>query len=126
MHILIVDDEPDGIETLQRSLRMKGHSVWPVSNGLEALQVLEKSGAGADMIVTDYLMPYMNGIELLKAVRSTYGRLPVVVLMTAYGSQKVLAEALQNGCNGFLEKPFTPAQLYKEIERIYGTDAAMS
>jgi CheY-like chemotaxis protein len=119
MHILIVDDEPDGLETLQRSLRIKGHSVWAVTSGQEALEVLAKSGVAADMVVTDYLMPHMNGIELLTAVRSKYGQLPVV-LVTAYGSKKVLTEALQNGCNGFLEKPFTPAQLQGEIERICG------
>jgi CheY-like chemotaxis protein len=122
MHILVVDDEPDGIETLQRSLRIKGHSVWAVTSGQEALRVLAQSVVGADMVVTDYLMPEMNGIELLKAVRYEYGQLPVV-LVTALGSKKVLTEAVQNGCNGFLEKPFTPAQLHAEIEKIFGAGA---
>jgi two-component system, chemotaxis family, chemotaxis protein CheY len=87
--------------------------------------VLAQRGVTADIVITDYLMPEMNGIELLQAVRSSYGQLPVV-LVTAYGSKKVLAEALQNGCNGFLEKPFTPAQLYGEIERICSPDAGGS
>jgi CheY-like chemotaxis protein len=124
MHILIVDDEPDEIETIERGLRIMGHSVWAVASGQEALRVLAQSSVCADLIVTDYLMPDMNGIELLKAVRSNYGQLPVV-LVTALGSKKVLTEALQNGCNGFLEKPFTPAQLHSEIHRIYSMGTAI-
>lgn len=117
MHILVVDDEPAGIASLQRCLRMQGHSVWTVTSGPEALRVLEQSGVAADIVITDYLMPAMSGIELLKAVRRKYGQLPVV-LVTAYGSKHVLTEALQNGCSGFLEKPFTPAQLNAEIDRL--------
>jgi CheY-like chemotaxis protein len=124
MNILVVDDEPAEIDTLQRGLRVKGHSVTPATSGQEALRILSQSRGGADMVVTDYLMPDMNGIELLKAVRSTYGQLPVV-LVTAYGSNKVLTEALQNGCSGFLEKPFTPEQLQAEIERICGQGSAV-
>lgn len=123
MHILVVDDDPAEIETLQRGLRVKGHWVSAAASGREALEILAKSRAFPDMVVTDYLMPDMNGIELLKAVRRHYGQLPVV-LVTAYGSNSVLTEALQNGCNGFLAKSFTPAQLHAEIERICGTDRA--
>jgi CheY-like chemotaxis protein len=123
MHILVVDDEPAERETLERGLRVKGHSVSAAASGQEALQILAESRIVPDMVITDYLMPDMDGIKLLKAVRRKYGQMPVV-LVTAYGSSSVLTEALQNGCSGFLEKSFTPAQLYVEIERICGTGAA--
>lgn len=123
MHILVVDDEPAERETLQRGLRVKGHSVSAAASGQEALQFLAKSRIVPDMVITDYLMPDMDGIKLLKVVRRKYGQLPVM-LVTAYGSNSVLTEALQNGCNGFLEKSFTPTQLYAEIERICSTSGA--
>lgn len=117
MHILVVDDEPAEIATLKRGLRISGHSVVEAGGAREAVDVLAREKEGIDLVVTDYLMPDMTGIELLKTVRMQYGQLPVL-LVTAYGSQKVLTEALQNGCNGFLEKPFRPEQLQAEIERI--------
>lgn len=117
MNILVVDDEADAIETLSRGLRTKGHEVSEALSADEALKILENRRSKINMVITDYLMPKMNGNELLKEIRSRYDALPVI-LVTAYGSNKVLTEALHNGCNGFIEKPFTLEQLSGEIERI--------
>jgi CheY-like chemotaxis protein len=124
MHILIVDDDPDEVETLQRSLRIMGHNVTAAANGQEALRELAQSSYGADIVITDYLMPCMDGIELLKAVRSTYGQLPMV-MATALGNKIVRTEAQQNGVDGFLQKPFMPEELYAAIKKIYAQGAAI-
>ena len=119
MRILIVDDEPAGIQSLKRGLQLLGHSVGVAVNGLEALEAFARERKSTDLIITDYSMPGMNGIDLLKAVRRENRKLPIV-LVTAYGNQKVLMEALQNGCSGYLQKPFTLEQLDAEIIRIFG------
>lgn len=69
------------------------------------------------MVITDYLMPGMTGIDLLVAIRKRAPTLPVV-LMTAYGETKLVIEALKNKCDGFLEKPFTLDHLIQEIEAV--------
>ncbi len=117
MHILIVADEAEEIATLKRGLRIKGHSVIEAAGAREAVHVLARNRKGIDMVLTDYFMPDTSGIELLKTVRTNYGQLPVV-LITASGRQEQLTDDLRSGCNGFLEKPFSPEQLQTEIERV--------
>jgi DNA-binding NtrC family response regulator len=73
--------------------------------------------AKIDLVLSDYVMPGLNGIELLKRIRENHGSLPVI-LMTAYGEKDLIIEALRNRCDSFLEKPFTLDQLIQEIERV--------
>lgn len=117
MNILIVDDEKDELETLRRGLRIKGYEISEALSPENALRILEKNQNAITLVITDYLMPNMNGIDFLKAIRERYGSLPVI-MVSAYGSSQVLTEAIQNGCNGFLEKPFTLDQLNREIIRV--------
>ena len=116
MEILVVDDEVDQVETLKRGLRRKGHKVLETTQAQEALNWLQNRD-GIEMVITDYLMPVMNGIELLEQIRKNYPTLPVI-MMTAYGQKDLLVGALRNSCNGYIEKPFTLEQLMEEIERV--------
>ena len=67
-------------------------------SGEEALKYLEEHHDESTLVITDYYMPGMNGITLLKSIREQYGDLPVI-LMTAFGDKNLLIEALQNGCD---------------------------
>jgi len=69
-----------------------------------------------DMVITDYAMPEMNGLSLLKNIRKSDRKLPVI-MMTAYGDKGIVIDALRNRCDSFIEKPFTLGQLMKETER---------
>jgi CheY-like chemotaxis protein len=115
MNILVVDDEIDQIETLKRGLRSKGYVVFEATTPLETFNWLN-SKTCIDLLITDYMMPLMNGIELLATIRKDYPALPVI-MMTAYGHKELLGMALHNNCNGYIEKPFTLDQLIREIER---------
>lgn len=117
MNILVVDDEAVLVESIKIGLQSKGHQVIAAYGGQEALDHLLEEGQRIDMVITDYLMPGMNGIDLLVAIRQRAPTLPVV-LMTAYGETKLVIEALKNKCDGFLEKPFTLDHLIQEIEDI--------
>ena len=66
MNILIVDDEEVQIETLRRALRSKGYQVFEALNAADALEQLEKMTYRIDAVLTDYIMPGKDGIELLK------------------------------------------------------------
>ena len=116
MQILIVDDEVDQLETLRRGLRRGGHSVVETTNAREALSWLQNPN-GIEMVITDFIMPIMNGSELLEQIRKNYPVLPVI-MMTAYGRKDLFVGAHRNNCNGYIEKPFTLEQLMEEIERV--------
>lgn len=117
MNILVVDDEEVQIETLKRALRSKGYQVFKALNAIEALEQLNAMTFRIDMVLTDYVMPGKDGIELLKKIRERHGELPVII-MTAYGEKGVLIDAIRNRCDGFIEKPFNVDQLINEIERV--------
>jgi len=118
MNILVVDDDMVQIESLRRGLRSQGHQVLGALSGAEALRRFTHSNTTKiDLVLSDYLMPGMNGIELLKKIRKNYGPLPVI-LMTAYGDRDLVIEALRNRCDSFIEKPFTLDQLMQEINRV--------
>ena len=116
MNIMIVDDEIVQIESLRRGLRSRGYSVSHASNGMEALDQLTKNATAIDLVITDYSMPSMNGIELLREIRRQYGNLPVII-MTAYGQKELVIDALRHRCDSYIEKPFTLDHLIHEIER---------
>lgn len=115
MKILVVDDEIDEVESLSRGLRSKGYQVLQALNGQEALNHIHNDSAGIDLVITDYAMPVMNGMELLRDIRKNHGNLPII-MMTAYGKKDLILDALRNHCDCFIEKPFTLEQLLREIQ----------
>ncbi len=117
MNVLIVDDEIVHIENLGIGLGSRGCHVIQALSGREALNLIEKGTPEIDLVITDYAMPEMNGIELLQNIRWKHGSLPVI-LMTACGQRDIVIDALRNQCSGFIDKPFTLDQLLHEIERV--------
>lgn len=116
MTILIVDDEIVLLESLRRGLKSRGYLVLEAPNAQEALNLLHNSVIQVDLVITDYAMPGMDGLELLQKIRESHGNLPVI-MMTAYGQKELIIDALRNRCDSFIEKPFTLTQLLQEIER---------
>ena len=114
--ILIVDDEPQTLRSLNLSLRSRGYQSDSAVKVSDAMQMLQ-SEPQFDMLLTDYSMPDLNGVQFLRTIRAKKINLPVI-MMTAYGHKDVLVDALRNQCNGFIEKPFTIEGLIAEIERV--------
>lgn len=117
MKILIIDDNPEQLISLKLLLKTKGHTILVAASGKEALAKLNAAYFEIDVVVTDYAMPGMNGLELLSEIREKYPTMPVII-MTAYGEKELLVSALRNGCDGFIEKPFTANQLLNELKRV--------
>ena len=117
MNILVVDDEILQLKSIKIGLRTEGYSVVTALNGKEALQQLQEAPTPFDLMITDYFMPDINGLELLQEVRRIMPFIPVI-LMTAYGRKDLVIEALKKECSGFIEKPFALDQLLGEIARV--------
>jgi two-component system response regulator AtoC len=110
--VLLVDDEPGVLYTLQEVLTEHGDEVVTATSGTEALTRLE----GVEAVVTDLVMPGMDGLELLRAIRERDAALPVIVL-TAQGSERAAVSAMKAGAHDYLRKPFDVDEVGLAIER---------
>jgi len=113
--ILVVDDKWVQLKTLRRGLRTRGYRVVEALSGKHALDHLGKDEA-IDIVLTDYAMPGMNGIELLQKIRETNKTIPVI-LMTAYGDKDLVIEAMHYRRTGFIDKPFDMDELLDVIHQ---------
>ena len=116
--ILIVDDEPFNLDLLEQELSDLGYAVVRAETGAAALTQIDK--IAPDLVLLDYLMPGMNGIEVLQTIRKTQNDLPIVMI-TAYGTIDLAVEAIKAGADDFITKPFDPEHLAlvvrKNLER---------
>jgi len=103
--ILIVDDEPSNRKILSQELTQKGYSVVAASDGREALRKVESSPP--DLIILDYMMPDLSGLEVLTELRKRENDTPVVMI-TAYGTMERAVEAMKEGAYDFITRPFEP------------------
>lgn len=119
MKILIVDDFSTMRRIIKNLLRDLGFTnTQEADDGLTALPML-KTG-GFDFLVTDWNMPGMTGIDLLKQVRADEQLSGMPILMvTAEAKRDQIVEAAQAGVNGYVIKPFTAAVLKEKIEKIF-------
>lgn len=119
MKILIVDDFSTMRRIIKNLLRDLGFTnTDEADDGQTALPKLE--AGGFDFLVTDWNMPGMQGIDLLKAVRAHPDLKDLPVLMvTAESKREQIVEAAQAGVNGYVVKPFTAATLKEKIDKIF-------
>lgn len=107
-NILIVDDEQSYRQLLSLVFSEEGNTIRTAMNGRQALELLEAEPA--DVIISDVRMPDMDGIEMLRAVRSSVPDLGVI-LMTAFASVETAREAFKLGADDFIQKPFDVEEL---------------
>jgi two-component system cell cycle sensor histidine kinase/response regulator CckA len=113
--ILLVEDE-EGLRSLNaRGLRSRGYSVIEASNGIEAMELLEEQNGDVDLVVSDVVMPEMDGPTLLKAMR---GRNPdlKIIFVSGYAEDAFEKSLPENQQFAFLPKPFTLSQLVAAVK----------
>jgi two-component system chemotaxis response regulator CheY len=119
MTVLVVDNSPPMRRVIKGVLRQIGFKkIIEADDGSMALQELRKEKA--DLIVSDWDMPKMNGLELLKAVRSDEDLkdIPFIMITAEVGKENVL-EAINAGVSGYITKPFTLDTVSKRVKKIF-------
>ncbi|BBL34319.1 regulatory protein AtoC [Nitrosomonas stercoris] len=112
--VLIVEDDPNLLEALCATLKLKGYTHFAAKSGQEALDVLRHHPIG--LVISDVQMHPVDGYALLRQVRQQYPWIPVV-LMTAYGEVDKAVAAMRSGACDYLLKPFEPRSLLTHVER---------
>lgn len=121
MKILVVDDFSTMRRIVRNLLKELGFAnVHEAEDGVDALKKLQ--GGGFEFIVSDWNMPNMTGIELLRRVRAdpALKHLPVL-MVTAEAKRENIIEAAQAGASGYIVKPFTAATLDEKLKKIFQT-----
>ncbi|MFH8376992.1 SpoIIE family protein phosphatase [Streptomyces cyaneofuscatus] len=113
--VLIADDNADMREYLSRLLRGAGYQVHAVDDGQQALEAIRADAP--DLVVSDVMMPRLNGLSLVRALRTDSRTASVpVVLLSARAGQEASIEGLQAGADDYLVKPFAAAELLARVE----------
>ncbi|CAD7288806.1 MULTISPECIES: chemotaxis response regulator CheY [Campylobacter] len=121
MKILVVDDSSTMRRIIKNTLQRLGHEeVLEAEHGVEAWALLGQH-PDVQVLVTDWNMPEMNGLELVKKVRaeSKYADMPIIMVTTEGGKAEVIT-ALKAGVNNYIVKPFTPQVLKEKLEDVLG------
>ncbi len=119
MNVLVIEDDADMRDYLQRGLQHGGHTVQCAADG-EAGLVLARSG-GFDTIVLDRMLPQLDGLQLLMQLRGAGSRTPVLML-SALGDVDHRVDGLRAGADDYLAKPFSFAELEARLQALHRRD----
>lgn len=119
MTVLVVDDFATMRRIITNVLKQLGYeNIFEAEDGAKALQVMETEKI--DFVITDWNMPQMSGLDLLKAIRASEDKKNIPVLMvTAEAMQENIMKAAQAGVNNYIIKPFDAATLSEKINKIF-------
>jgi DNA-binding response OmpR family regulator len=113
MKILVAEDDELMLKALEFRLKRDGHELILTRNGMEAMEkILEHK---PEMIITDIMMPYSSGLEIVGTVRQS-SKVPIIVL-SGMGQESVVMEAFKLGADDYITKPFSPNELSLRVRR---------
>jgi two-component system cell cycle sensor histidine kinase/response regulator CckA len=113
--ILIAEDDPMVRLVAARILAKEGYGIWEASDGLEALEFLRDGAVLIHLLLSDVVMPRLNGVELASALSLSHPDLPII-LMSGYAARELVSRGIVVPCS-ILGKPFDPEYLVAEVRR---------
>ncbi|MEJ5995375.1 response regulator [Pedobacter sp. Du54] len=114
MKVLIAEDDELMLRTLEMRLKKDGHEVIVARDGRDALKRIDDSNP--DLVISDIMMPYSSGMEIVGALRARERYIPIIIL-SGMGQEDVVLEAFQLGADDFITKPFSPNELSIRVRR---------
>jgi len=116
MRVLIAEDEAISRRLLQRHLEKFGLEVIPAGDGKEAWEIFQREREGIQMVIIDWMMPGMDGIELCRRIRGTETPHYVyLIFLSAKGQKEDIVAGLEAGADDYITKPFDPAELQVRV-----------
>jgi len=112
--ILIIDDEPNFLILLDRTLQDEGYQIFKTEKSQEALSAMESQTF--DLVITDLAMPDIDGIELMQRIKKIYSSLPFIII-TGVGTVEKAVEAMKKGAYDFITKPFELDLIHTTVKR---------
>ena len=113
--VLVVDDDIKLLKMLKRTLIFENLDVLTATNGREALEVVHQEAP--DLLIVDWMMPEMDGLELIQHLRDANNRMPILML-TARDAVENRVFGLESGADDYLVKPFAPAELVARVHAL--------
>ena len=113
--VLVVDDDIKLLKMLKRTLVFENLDVLTATNGREALEVVQQEAP--DLLIVDWMMPEMDGLELIQHLRDANNRMPILML-TARDAVENRVFGLESGADDYLVKPFAPAELVARVHAL--------
>ncbi len=122
MRVLVVDDNPTSRDIMEQYLRNFSFSVDTADSGEMALSMLERSNTPYHLVLMDWKMPGMNGIEASRKIKQLpdLKQIPTIIMVSAYGREEIMAEAEDAGLDGFLIKPVGQSVLFDTLMTTLG------
>lgn len=114
MKILVAEDEPILLRTIELRLKKDGHEVIATADGREALARI--SDMRPDLIIADIMMPFVSGLEIVGAVKKGTRNIPIIIL-SAMEQENVVLEAFQLGADDYMTKPFSLNELSVRVRK---------
>ncbi len=114
--ILLVDDDPEVLQTIELALKGQGYEVLLAHDGAEGLARAERDAP--DLIILDVIMPRRSGFAVLDRIRSNREHSPRIILLTANTEPRHRRFAESRGADAFLTKPFEVPQLLQEVDSL--------
>jgi CheY-like chemotaxis protein len=123
--VLVVEDEPDVRRMAGRALSEAGYSVLEAAGGEEALTLVMEAGSRLRLVLTDVVMPDLNGRELATRIAEIRPELPLI-FMSGYTDEDVIRRGLLERGRQFIQKPFSPETLARHVHEALGAAARMT
>lgn len=114
--VLVVDDQPEVLASLHLMLRMRGYEVFSAASGAEAIRIVQDHPGAIEVVITDYAMPEMNGLQVIERLRALDPALQFIAI-SGNASPAEVAGLMAAGVVDFLSKPFSMEALNQTIQR---------
>lgn len=116
MKVLVCEDDEMVLKMVEFRLLKEGYEVHLASDGKEA--ILKISELKPDIIITDIMMPYLTGLEIVHKVRKQFAMTCPIIIVSSIGLEKTVLEAFQLGADDFITKPFSPNELSVRVKKL--------
>jgi DNA-binding response OmpR family regulator len=116
MKILVAEDEPMLLKTIELKLKKEGYEVITTEDGRDAIARIENDSP--DLVISDIMMPYASGLEIVSLVKQRLQKQIPVIILSAMEQEKVVMEAFELGADDYITKPFSLNELSIRVKRL--------